>query len=70
MELLESLTDDQKAVLGGMAALFISGTVMSVSYYVGRWARAKQARARAIELSAASGRSSEDRPHGAARKAA
>ena len=44
MELLEGLTDDQKAVLGGMAALFISGTIMSASYHLGRWARAKKVR--------------------------
>lgn len=47
MELLEGLTDDQKAVLGGMAALFISGTIMSASYHLGRWARAKKVRVEA-----------------------
>ena len=52
MELLERLTDDQKAVLGGMAALFISGTIMSASYYLGRWARARKSRTQTLERSA------------------
>jgi hypothetical protein len=70
MELLERLTDDQKAVLGGMAALFLSGTIMSASYYLGRWARAKQARARALERSAQIGTASDARARTAIRKAA
>lgn len=37
MELLASLTDDQKALLGCAVALFVCGTAMSLSYYLGRW---------------------------------
>lgn len=64
MELLEGLTDDQKAVLGGLAALFISGAIMSASYYLGRWARAKQVRNEARTLSTTAA------PAGSRRKAA
>lgn len=70
MELLEGLTDDQKAVLGGMAALFISGTIMSASYYLGRWTRAKQARAQSLGHNAHAGGTSEARARAAVRKAA
>jgi hypothetical protein len=35
-ELWNSLTDDQVALLGCAAALFVTGTMMSLSYYIGR----------------------------------
>jgi len=35
-ELLKSLTDDQIALLGCAAALTVAGTIMSLSYYIGR----------------------------------
>jgi hypothetical protein len=35
-ELWKSLTDDQVALLGCAAALIVTGTMMSLSYYIGR----------------------------------
>lgn len=35
MELLNTLSDDQLALLGCFAAIVVSATVMSLSYYVG-----------------------------------
>ena len=70
MELLEGLTDDQKAVLGGMAALFISGAIMSASYHLGRWTRAKQTRAHALGHNADASGTSEARTRAEVRKAA
>jgi hypothetical protein len=37
MELFQTLNDDQTAMIGCAAALFVSGTLMSLSYYVGRF---------------------------------
>jgi hypothetical protein len=36
IELFKSLTDDQKALFGCAAALSLAGTIMSLSYYIGR----------------------------------
>ena len=36
MEFFHNLTDDQLALLGCAAALVLSGTVMALSYFVGR----------------------------------
>jgi hypothetical protein len=36
LELWKSLSDDQVALVGCAAALTIAGTVMSLSYYIGR----------------------------------
>jgi hypothetical protein len=36
LELFKSLSDDQIALLGCAVALTIAGTVMSLSYYIGR----------------------------------
>jgi len=35
MELLNTLSDDQLALLGCFAAIVVSATIMSLSYYVG-----------------------------------
>lgn len=35
MELLNQLSDDQLALLGCFAAIVVSATIMSLSYYVG-----------------------------------
>jgi len=37
MDMLSHLTDDQIALLGCAGALILSGTAMSLSYYVGRF---------------------------------
>ena len=37
MDLMNGLNADQTAMLGCAAALLVSGTVMSLSYYVGRY---------------------------------
>jgi len=42
MDLLNGLSSDQTAVIGCAAALLISGTVMSLSYYVGRFLHGPQ----------------------------
>lgn len=39
MEFLQSLTDDQKALVGCVVALLTCGTLMSVSYYIGQMFR-------------------------------
>lgn len=36
MEIFRNLTDDQLALLGCAAALVLSGTVMALSYFIGR----------------------------------
>jgi hypothetical protein len=36
IELWKSLSDDQMALVGCAAALMITGTMMSLSYYIGR----------------------------------
>jgi hypothetical protein len=36
IELWKSLSDDQIALLGCAAALIVTGTMMSLSYYIGR----------------------------------
>jgi hypothetical protein len=36
LELWKSLSDDQIALVGCAAALLLTGTVMSLSYYIGR----------------------------------
>lgn len=35
MDIISTLTDDQLALLGCFAAIVVSGTIMSLSYYVG-----------------------------------
>jgi hypothetical protein len=42
MELFQTLSDDQTAMIGCAAALFVSGTLMSLSYYVGRFFQKSQ----------------------------
>ncbi len=37
MDFLNGLSDDQTALIGCAAALLVSGTIMSLSYYVGRF---------------------------------
>jgi len=37
MDILQSLSDDQTALLGCFAALTAAGLVMFLSYYLGRW---------------------------------
>ena len=37
MEILNGLSDDQTALFGCAAALMVCGTIMSLSYYVGRF---------------------------------
>ncbi len=39
MEFFQTLTDDQKALVGCVAALLTCGTLMSLSYYVGQMFR-------------------------------
>lgn len=36
LELIKTLSDDQIALLGCAAALSLAGTIMSLSYYIGR----------------------------------
>jgi hypothetical protein len=36
IELLKTLSDDQIALVGCAAALCVAGTIMSLSYYIGR----------------------------------
>jgi hypothetical protein len=36
IELWKSLSDDQMALVGCAAALMVTGTIMSLSYYIGR----------------------------------
>jgi hypothetical protein len=36
IELLKTLSDDQIALLGCATALCVAGTIMSLSYYIGR----------------------------------
>lgn len=38
-ELLNTLTDDQVALLGCLLALLVTGTLMSLSFYVGKRVR-------------------------------
>lgn len=42
MEFFNGLSDDQKAIIGGLVALFASGSLMSASYYLGRSLRRSQ----------------------------
>ncbi len=37
MELFHGMSDDQTALLGCFSALLVTGTMMSLSYYVGRF---------------------------------
>lgn len=39
IEILDSLTDDELALLGCLLAFAAAGTIMSLSYYVGRAVR-------------------------------
>lgn len=41
MDILNNLSDDQLALLGCMAALLVSATIMCLSYYVGPARNAK-----------------------------
>ncbi|HEV8002654.1 MAG TPA: hypothetical protein VGP63_22395 [Planctomycetaceae bacterium] len=50
IELWKSLSDDQMALVGCAAALLVTGTIMSLSYYIGR-GRMTPAREKAGELS-------------------
>jgi hypothetical protein len=49
IELWKSLSDDQMALVGCAAALLVTGTIMSLSYYIGR-ARMTPAREESGEL--------------------
>ena len=40
-EIVNTLSDDQIALIGCFVALVVSGTVMSLSYYVGRGQRSE-----------------------------
>ena len=42
MELFNGMSDDQTALLGCFAALLVTGTMMSLSYYVGRFFQRSQ----------------------------
>lgn len=42
MEFLNGLTDDQTALVGCAGALIVCGTIMSLSYYVGRFFQRSQ----------------------------
>lgn len=37
MNLFEGMTDDQTALVGCVFALFVCGTIMSLSYYIGQF---------------------------------
>jgi hypothetical protein len=50
IELWKSLSDDQMALVGCAAALMVTGTIMSLSYYIGR-ARLTPAGQKSGELS-------------------
>jgi len=50
IELWKSLSDDQMALAGCAAALLVTGTIMSLSYYIGR-ARMAPAGQKSGELS-------------------
>lgn len=43
MDFINGLSDDQTALLGCAAALLVCGTIMSLSYYVGRFFHKAQA---------------------------
>lgn len=45
--LLQSASDDQVAVIGGLVAMFLAGGVMYLSYFVGPEARKERSLARA-----------------------
>lgn len=40
-EIVNGLTDDQIALIGCGIALIVSGTIMSLSYYIGRGSRSE-----------------------------
>jgi hypothetical protein len=42
MDLFNGLSDDQTALIGCAAALAVCGTIMSLSYYVGRFFQRSQ----------------------------
>jgi hypothetical protein len=44
-EIVNSLTDDQVALIGCAVAVLFTGTVMSLSYYVGRGRRSESSKA-------------------------
>jgi hypothetical protein len=47
MELLNTLTDDQLALIGSVLALIVCGSMMSLSFHLGRFLRRSRAQARA-----------------------
>jgi hypothetical protein len=51
MELLKDLNDDQIALLGCAVALFVTGTLMSLSHFIGR-ARMKAKKSFAVASAA------------------
>lgn len=61
--LIQSLGDDQTAILGGLAAMFAAGGVMYLSYFVGPVARQErlQRREQAVRQQPQPIRRAEDR---------
>jgi hypothetical protein len=59
LELLKSLSDDQIALVGCAAALLLMGTIMSLSYYIGRgrMSSADQKARKSVALASKAGRS-------------
>jgi hypothetical protein len=59
LELWKSLSDDQIALVGCAAALLLMGTVMSLSYYIGRGrvSSADQKASKSVALESEAGRS-------------
>jgi hypothetical protein len=56
VELWKSLSDDQMALVGCAVALLVAGTIMSLSYYVGRARTALTSRKLAANLKLPSAR--------------
>ncbi len=48
--LLQSSSDDQVAVIGGLVAMFLAGGVMYLSYFIGPEARRQRALSRAMAV--------------------
>ncbi len=48
--LLQTTSDDQTAILGGLIAMFLAGGVMYLSYFVGPEARRQRELSRALAI--------------------
>lgn len=48
--LLQTTSDDQTAIIGGLVAMFLAGGVMYLSYFVGPEARRQRVLARAMAV--------------------